>query len=169
MFVSPEVPSQQELKELAQQFPELDIPSIETCLAFLNTTSVVYSALDTHLARHQLSMGKFTVLMQLFRTKEKRLTPSECAERAGVTRGTITGLLDGLEKDGLVKRQPHPEDRRRLVVQLTPQGQQKLTQMLPEHFCRTTGMMAYLTGDEKKMLIQLLSKLQAGIPAMQDI
>ncbi|MDZ8053441.1 MAG: MarR family winged helix-turn-helix transcriptional regulator [Aulosira sp. ZfuVER01] len=169
MFVSPQVPSPQELTELAQQFSELDIPSIEACLAFLNTTSVVYAALDTHLARHQLSMGKFTVLMQLFRTKGQGLTPSECAERSGVTRGTITGLLDGLEKDGLVKRQPHPVDRRRLIVELTSQGQQKLTQMLPEHFCRTTEMMAHLNSDEKKTLIELLFKLQVGIPAMRDI
>jgi DNA-binding MarR family transcriptional regulator len=168
MFVSPEVPPKQELEELGTQFPELNIPAVETCLAFLKTTALVYAALDTHLARYQLSMGKFTVLMQLFRANGQCLTPSECAERAGVTRGTITGLLDGLERDGWVKREPHPEDRRCLVVQLTDQGQQNLTKMLPDHFCRTTGLMAHLSLTEQQTLIKLLSKLQAGVPAMRD-
>jgi DNA-binding MarR family transcriptional regulator len=168
MFVSPEVPPKHELEELATQFPELNVPAVETCLAFLKTTALVYAALDAHLARHQLSMGKFTVLMQLFRANGQHLTPSECAERSGVTRGTITGLLDGLERDGWVKRQPHPEDRRRLVVQMTEQGQQNLIKMLPDHFCRTTGLIAHLSLTEQKTLIQLLSKLQAGVPAMRD-
>ncbi|MBD0388051.1 MAG: winged helix-turn-helix transcriptional regulator, partial [Nostoc sp. C3-bin3] len=66
------------------------------------------------------------------------------------------------------KRQPHPEDRRRLVVQMTEQGQQNLIKMLPDHFCRTTGLIAHLSLTEQKTLIQLLSKLQAGVPAMRD-
>ena len=168
MFVSPEVPPKYELEELSRQFPELNIPAVETCLAFLKTTALVYAAFEVHLARHQLSMGKFTLVMQLFRAKGQQLTPSECAERSGVTRGTITGLLDGLERDGWVKRQPHPEDRRRLVVQLSEQGQQNLTKMLPDHFCRTTGLIAHLSLTEQQTLIQLLSKLQAGVPRMRD-
>lgn len=42
-----------------------------------------------------------------------------CAERSGVTRATITGLLDGLEKDDLVERQHRKDDRRMLSIHLT--------------------------------------------------
>jgi DNA-binding MarR family transcriptional regulator len=160
--------NRQNLENLALRFPELDIASVETCLAFLSTTIDVYTALDVHFARYGLSMGKFTLLMQLFQANEQGLTPSECAERAGVTRATVTGLLDGLERDGLVKRQPYPDDRRMLSVQLTQKGRELLSQMLPDHFCRTTGLMAHLTDGEKKTLMELLAKVRSGTPAMLE-
>lgn len=154
------------LENLAKRFPELDMASVETCLAFLHTTAEVYTALNTHFARYGLSMGKFTLLMQLFHASEQGLTPSECADHARVTRATITGLLDGLERDELVKRLPYPADRRMLSVHLTDKGRELLTKMLPDHFCRTTNLMANLSKGEKMMLIELLEKLRAGTAAM---
>ncbi|RCJ21487.1 MarR family transcriptional regulator [Nostoc sp. ATCC 43529] len=154
------------LQNLAQLYPELDVASVEACLAFLRATADVQAALETHFARYGLSMGKFTLLMQLSQANEQGLTPSECAERSGVTRATITGLLDGLEKDELVERKPFPNDRRMLSVHLTEKGRSLMAKMLPDHFCRTTSLMAHLATDEKKTLIELLQKLQAGIPAM---
>lgn len=100
-------PDQQAILNLAKHYPDLDIASVETCLAFLNTTADVYQALDVHFARYGLSMGKFTILMQLLQTDEQGLTPSECTEKCSVTT-TITGLLDGLERKGLVTRKPYP-------------------------------------------------------------
>ena len=142
--------------------------SVEACLAFLRATADVQTALEAHFARYGLSMGKFTLLMQLSLADEQGLTPSECASRSGVTRATITGLLDGLEREGLVERQLYPSDRRMLSVRLTESGRTLLAQMLPDHFCRTTGLMAQLTATEKKTLIKLLQKLQAGTSAMLE-
>jgi DNA-binding MarR family transcriptional regulator len=156
------------LAELAKCYLELDIASVETCLAFLQTTADVYQALEVHFARYHLSMGKFTLLMQLLQAGKGGLTPSQCADRAGVTRATITGLLDGLEKDGLVERKPYPDDRRRLYVQLTEKGRHLLNKILPDHFCRTTGLMANLSATEKQTFIGLLAKLRAGTPAMLE-
>lgn len=160
--------TQQAIASLAQRFPELDETAVETCLAFLHATTEVYAALNIHFARYGLSMGKFTLLMQLFRAYPDGLTPSECAERTSVTRATITGLLDGLERDGLINRQPHPCDRRMLQILLTAKGHELLTNMLPDHFCRTTGLTAHLSTAEKMMLVELLAKLRAGSSAMAD-
>ena len=161
--------SPQALEQLAKRYPELDISSIETCLSFLDTTADVHQALDAHFARYGLSMGKFSLLMQLFIAPEERLTPSEFAERANVTRATITGLLDGLEREELVKRQPHPEDRRRLYIHLTDKGRDLISGMLPDHFYRTSAMMANLNATEKKQFIKLLSKLRTGTSAMREL
>lgn len=154
------------LEQLAQQYPELDVVSVETCLAFLHATADVQQALDAHFARHGLSMGKFTLLMHLYQSEKDGLTPSDCAARSGVSRATITGLLDGLERDALVMRQPNSSDRRRLGICLTKKGQQVMQQMLPDHFCRTTDLMVNLSINEKKTFIKLLKKLQAGTSAM---
>jgi DNA-binding MarR family transcriptional regulator len=161
-------PNRQAIDELASQYSELDIPSVETCLAFLDVTASVYAAFDIHFARYGLSIGKFTLLMQLYVASEG-LTPSEFAERADVTRATITGLLDGLEREELVKREAHPSDRRRLIIRLTQKGRSFVAKILPDHFCRTTGLMANLTSTEKKTLIKLLNKVQTGTDALSNI
>ncbi|MGB7375574.1 MAG: MarR family transcriptional regulator [Rivularia sp. (in: cyanobacteria)] len=161
-------PIQTALAQLAQKYPELDISSVEACLTFLDTSTEVQQAFDAHFARYNLSMGKFTLLIQLFVASEKGLTPSQFAERANVTRATITGLLDGLEREDLVQRQPYPEDRRKLTIVLTDKGRELISKMLPDHFCRTTNMMSNLTATEKKTFIKLLGKLSAGTSAMRD-
>lgn len=133
---------------------------------FLRTATDVYGVLDTHFAGYDLSMGKFMLLM-LLNCSEEGLTPSECADRAGVTRGTITGLLDGLERDGLLRRQPHPADRRCTIVQLTDGGWALLDQILPKHFQVIAGLLYQLDEDEQKTLFALLTKLRAGAQTLQ--
>jgi DNA-binding MarR family transcriptional regulator len=50
------------------------------------------------------------------------MSPSELGERLIVTRATVTGLLDSLERRGFVKRSANPADRRSLMVEITPDG-----------------------------------------------
>ncbi|NJR64263.1 MAG: MarR family transcriptional regulator [Leptolyngbyaceae cyanobacterium CRU_2_3] len=158
----------QTLLNLACRFPELDIMSAETCIAFLNAMADFQEAAAAYFSRYGLSMGKFTLLMQLFHADQQEITPSACADRAGVTRATITGLLDGLERDGWVKRKPIPGDRRMLRVELTKVGRERLVEMLPDHFCRTKKLTSYLTDAEKQTLIELLRKFQKGKSALLE-
>jgi DNA-binding MarR family transcriptional regulator len=163
-----DLPKYEALLELARQYPALNITAVETCLMFLRTATDVYGVLDHHFADYDLSMGKFMVLM-LLKCSEAGLTPSECADRAGVTRGTITGLLDGLERDGLIRRQPHPEDRRCTIVQLTDGGWALLDRMLPRHFHVIADLLCQLDEAEQKTLFTLLTKLRAGAQALQSV
>ena len=79
--------------------------------------------------------------------------------RTGVTRATITGLVDTLEKDGLVTRAPHHEDRRMLSVALTGKGSALLREILPGHFRRMSWLMATLSEQERVTLVRLLGKV----------
>ena len=85
-----------------------------------------------------------------------------------MTRGTITGLLDGLERSGLIARKNHPEDRRMLTVQLTEQGLAFIDEIMPRHFRRFNEMIqrANLSKEEQKQLMTILKKIQQGIPAL---
>lgn len=160
-------PGREAFQELDRDFSSFDLESIESCLAFLNTTAEVYAAFDAHFERYGLSAGKFTVLMQLYSAK-RDLSPSEFANRANVTRATITGLLDRLEREGLVERKAHSNDRRMLTIHLTDQGKMLVERVLPDHFCRTKGLMASLTSTEKKTFVRLLGKLRSGASALSD-
>lgn len=87
------------------------------------------------------------------------LAPSAMADRAGVTRGTITGLLDGLERDGFVRRAPDPEDRRALLVHLTEAGKGRVQTLLGEHAQWIDGLFASFSAAERRQLSRLLVKL----------
>jgi DNA-binding MarR family transcriptional regulator len=152
---------------LADRYPELDVAAVETCLVFLQTAHDIHQVLDEHFATHDLSMGKFTVLMLLYQAdraliSEEFLTPSECAEMAGVTRGTITGLLDGLARQNWIERRSHPADRRRQIITLTPSGRQRLECILPGHFRLISAMSSELSPAEMATLKSLLLKLCSG-------
>lgn len=59
------------------------------------------------------------------------MTPGELADRMHVTSGTITSLIDTLERQGHVTRRPDPDDRRRFLIDVTPQAQAVLDDLLP--------------------------------------
>jgi len=60
------------------------------------------------------------------------IAPGELAERMHVTSGTMTSLIDNLERQGLVTRRPDPDDRRRLLIDVTKDAQAILDVVLPE-------------------------------------
>jgi DNA-binding MarR family transcriptional regulator len=160
-------PSQEAFQELERDFSDFDLESVETCLTFLDATTEVYAAFDAQFERFGLSAGKFTILMQLY-TAKRGLPPSEFANRANVTRATITGLLDRLERKGLVERQNHPSDRRMLTVHLTDKGEILIRSILPEHFCRTKELIASLTSREQKTFVKLLRKMGSRASVLSD-
>ena len=59
------------------------------------------------------------------------LEPSVIAERLLITTGSMTSLLDTLQKRGLIRRLPHPGDRRKLLVDITPDAQAIVDEFLP--------------------------------------
>ena len=95
------------------------------------------------------------------------LEPSVIAERVVVTTGSMTSLLDNLEKRGLVRRLPHPDDRRKLLVDITPEAKAIVDAFLPAFHAREREVMdAALTPSEQRTLLRYLGKLQrAGIDA----
>lgn len=89
------------------------------------------------------------------------LEPTVIAERLVVTTGSMTSLLDNLEKRGLVRRLPHPSDRRKLLIDITPEAQTIVDEFLPAFHARERDVMtAALTTSEQRTLLRLLAKLQ---------
>jgi DNA-binding MarR family transcriptional regulator len=96
------------------------------------------------------------------------LEPSVIADRLVVTTGSMTSLLDNLEKRGLVRRLPHPSDRRKLLIDITPEAQVIVGEFLPTFHARERDVVtAALTTSEQRTLLRLLAKLQqAGADAI---
>jgi DNA-binding MarR family transcriptional regulator len=148
--------------EAAQRFPDLNPSACEAFLHLLRAGDDVAHSREVYLAKHNLSQGRFTVMMQLYDKVEDlpiSRTPAELADLTGVSRATMTGLIDTLERDGLVTRKPDPVDRRMMSVHLTPRGHQTLHEVLPGAFQNMTAMLAPLSESERKTLVRLLSKI----------
>ena len=95
----------------------------------------------------------------------RKISPSDLADRVGVTRATMTGLLDTLARDGWIERIQHNDDRRRVVVRLTREGLEHLGRMLPGYFREFSSIMAGLNEQERQTLIKVLGKVREGLSA----
>ena len=169
-----DLPRYECLLEAAKEFPDLDPSAAEAYLHLLLTGDEVFAVTERGLSDRSISHGRFGVLMLLWGSRRPRedkpmagddcvsgpRTPAELAEAAGVTRATMTGLIDTLERDGLVKRDPDPDDRRMMSVLLTPKGEKFLNEFLPGHFKLISELMAPLSESERKTLVRLLGKIQ---------
>lgn len=150
------------LLEAAKLFPDLDPSASEVFLHLMRAGDEAFRIVDSHLAEHNLSQGRFMVLMLLFdkmRGCPHPRTPAELADLSHVTRATMTGLIDTLERDGLVTREPDRSDRRMMSVALTEKGRALLERVLPTNFKRMAELVKPLDEAERKLLTQLLAKL----------
>jgi DNA-binding MarR family transcriptional regulator len=169
MLLLRDTPKYETLHALARQIPDLDPSAVDAFLLLMQVSNDVMDAVAAHLARHGISQGRLFVLILLLSSPDSQNSPSELAERAGVTRATMTGLIDGLVKDGFVERVDHPHDRRVWTIKLTKKAQKFMSQMMPDHCRRMAKLMDKLTKEDKKKLVELLGKISDGIPAMQQL
>lgn len=165
------IPTYESLQRFAQRYPALDPDALTASLTLLCVGNMLEEAYCAHFARHGLSHGRFRVLVMLLREYEagiETVTPALLADKVGVTRATMTGLLDGLVADGLVARSEHAQDRRQKQIVLTNKGRRLVDRMMPDHCARVTALMGGLKATEMRTLVQLLNKVADGLPALRD-
>jgi DNA-binding MarR family transcriptional regulator len=101
-----------------------------------------------------------SVLCSLAESKAE--TQAQIADSLGYDRSWLVGLLDELEEEGLIERKPDPEDRRRNVVTLKPEGEARLLELREISKDVESEFFAPLSADERHQLHALLQKLAAG-------
>jgi DNA-binding MarR family transcriptional regulator len=80
----------------------------------------------------QLHLGKSDLTVLAFLCELGPLTPRELGARMDMTSGTMTALLDRVEKSGFLSRNTNPDDRRSLVIRATPAGEQAVAWIYAE-------------------------------------
>jgi DNA-binding MarR family transcriptional regulator len=150
-----------------------DYDTVNALLTLKRTAADLENHTAEYLKRVDLSPGRLSVLMVLNAYPDKTMPLSEIGEYLIVSRPNITGLIDNLVEDGLVKRIHHPEDRRMILAQLTPQGREFMRKFVPFHFRVVNDVMAALSKNEKRQLVALLDKLrthlrEVDIPQLEE-
>jgi len=95
------------------------------------------------------------------------LRMGELSRRLMVTGGNVTGITDQLVREGLVTREPPPDDRRAYVVRLTPAGRRQFLRMAEVHESWVVRLFAGLGAAERRQLYALLGKLKQSAHAAQ--
>jgi DNA-binding MarR family transcriptional regulator len=93
------------------------------------------------------------------------MSPSELGERLIVTRATVTGLLDSLERRGFVTRSANPTDRRSLLVEVTPAGLAVVQELRTIVHRKERDWMTVLSDAELRTYVDLLHRIQDRLAA----
>lgn len=139
-----------------------DVGAIRLCFETLSLATAIDRDCAQLLAPHGLSEGRF-VLLFLLNCADDGLAPNVLAEQAGVSRATVTGLLDGLERERLVMRQADVLDRRALRIQLTEKGAQLAQMVMEQHSRWIASLFGNFSAAERQQLVFLLNKAQANL------
>lgn len=113
--------------------------------------------LNKHLSDVNLTISQFGTLEVLLHLGP--LNQRTIGEKLLKSGGNITMVIDNLEKMGYVVRKTDPNDRRAVLIHLTPRGQKFISDYFPKHLERIKNEFAVFTEDEKKTLADLCKKL----------
>jgi DNA-binding MarR family transcriptional regulator len=137
--------------------------SVRLWLRMLSCTNRIESVVRQKLqANFQTTLPRFDLMAQLERARQG-LKMSELSQRLMVTGGNVTGITDGLEKEGLVVREVDSADRRVFRVKLTAEGQRQFRRMAAEHEQWVIELFDGMSTRHKEQLAELLGDLKRHI------
>jgi DNA-binding MarR family transcriptional regulator len=137
--------------------------SVRLWLRMLACTNRVENFVRQNLqSKFETTLPRFDLMAQLERAPQG-LKMSELSQRMMVTGGNVTGITDGLEKDGLVVREVDAADRRVFYVRLSAEGQRQFRRMAAEHEQWVIGLFEGMSMKHKNQLVELLGELKRNI------
>jgi len=113
---------------------------------------------DTHIRQLGLTSSQFDVIATLGNTPG--MTFNKLAEKTLTTKGELTGIIDRLEKKGLVRREVPPEDRRSFLAVLTPAGERVFEETFPAQVAHLKQRFEGLDQQELEQLKAALEKIK---------
>ena len=137
--------------------------SLRLWLRLLACTNQIESRIRQSLqSGFETTLPRFDLMAQLERAPQG-LKMSELSQRMMVTGGNVTGVTDGLEKEGLVLREVDSTDRRVFRVRLTAEGRRQFRRMAAEHEQWIIDLFGSLGTKQKRQLTDLLGELKAHL------
>lgn len=94
--------------------------------------------------------------------RHQQMTQRQLLDHMAIQQSTLSELLKKMEEDGLLRREPCPEDRRQVLLCLTEAGCDQLEQMEARELTRNVQYLQVLSWQERETLLALLTKLDAA-------
>ena len=121
--------------------------------------------------REAMSMGETDLLALRYLleadSRGQQLSPKDLAVRLGITSASMTSLIDRLVRSGHVRREPHPTDRRALVLRPTPGSDDEVRKTLGAMHERLISAAGDLSKDEADTVIRFLESIRAAVDQIE--
>ncbi|MEQ4306086.1 MarR family transcriptional regulator [Plantactinospora sp. B6F1] len=136
--------------------------ALERVFAFAVT---VEHYMQAGLAARGLTRARATVIWHLHR--QGPATQQQLARTIGVTARNITALVDGLAEAGFVRRDPHPDDRRAVLVRLTDAGEAVTAQLTADYQAGSARLFTGLPPEQVRQFLAMMETVATRLSANQ--
>jgi DNA-binding MarR family transcriptional regulator len=148
------------------QTPDANVLATEAVMNTIRTADQLFDQIGRLLRPLNVSAAGGLVLGIL--RDRGPMSPSELGERLIVTRATVTGLVDSLERRGLVQRTANPADRRSVIVGITAAGLEVVQQVRTLVHHNEKAWMGALADSELQAYIDLQHRIQESLDEAVD-
>lgn len=137
----------------------------EIVLNVIRAGEAFNALVESFVRQRGLPSSTALIVLEVLRGEGGPLAPSVVASRSFTSRPALSGVMDTLERRGLLRRYPDPADRRGVLVEITPDGKDTLERLLPELHRAEVGWTGGLSGSQKADLLRGLGQLQHHLRA----
>lgn len=127
---------------------------------WMKASKTIFDNIRKDIESHNISPEYFMVLELLYSKGPHPV--QKISETLSIPSGSITYVVDKLEKQGLVERQPNPTDRRASNVVLKEKGKTLFDEIFPKHVETISRNFSFINNEEKEQLIDLLKRIGMG-------
>ncbi|WP_379971027.1 MarR family winged helix-turn-helix transcriptional regulator [Ectobacillus sp. sgz5001026] len=133
---------------------------------WLNASKTIFDHVVKDVERYGISIENFMILELLYNKGPH--TIQKISEKLSIPSGSITYVVDKLEKKEFVKREPSPTDRRASNVVITDKGHSLFKEIFPQHVQVISENLSYISNEEKIQLTDLLKRIGLGASQMKQ-
>ncbi|MBS4214544.1 MULTISPECIES: MarR family winged helix-turn-helix transcriptional regulator [Neobacillus] len=127
-------------------------------LVLMQTSKAIHERIKDEIAKNNLGITEFSVLEVLY--QKGKQTIQQIGNCILISSGSMTYVIDKLEKRGLLCRNACPDDRRVIHVTLTDAGNALMDEIMPKYHEFVNSMFDSLNSDEEETLVRLLKKVR---------
>ena len=155
--------TEQRLAITCRRYPEFPRRPATLVRLIKHIHKLLHDDANLALKPYGINHPEYNLLMMLYGSASGTMSPSELADAAGEKSANITRLTNELSEKGLIARNASADDRRKVELSLTPQGQTLLASLLPD-VCKLLAKQGrHLTVSEQVQLEKLLKKFLSGL------
>ena len=135
------------------------VPAMHAVTSLMRVQQLLIQRLDAILRPHGLTFARYEALVLLTFSSRGSLPMRVMGERLQLHPTSVTNIVDRLEADGLVKRTPHPTDRRTTLAEITELGRERRARATEAVTAIDFGLVG-LTERQTAALTDLLAKVR---------
>lgn len=154
---------EQRMQRVADRLPGMPVTETLLCRVIIMMGRVMAAHVDDVISPYQLTDVEFRTLLSLFSQPDGTAGPSDLCAGLAQSPATMTRIGDVLVARNLVTRVLNEQDRRRMDIRITPQGETLVREVLPRMFDYTRGLYRDFSESDKTRLLGALKKLYAQL------